>query len=111
MKTVISGAILDEPDRSFVAFNVFGTDSPEFEDYAFDEVCTIPELHCVHGIREALDEARSSGAGVDGGSDPHWNERGHAIAGRVILEYLQAYHLVTPALIDPAAADPVGAEP
>jgi len=98
MKTVISGAIREEPDRVFVALNAFGNDPREFERYVFDELCEIPELHCVTGIEQRLDEARAAGLVVDGGFDAHWNERGHAIAGQTILDYLQTRGLIDASL-------------
>ncbi len=96
MRSVVADLVADASlgGRSFVAFQVPSRERTHYEDYVFGRICEVPGLHCVPGLDRALEAARQRGERVDGGSDPHWNETGHAIAGRVLLEYLRANGLL-----------------
>lgn len=66
-----------------VAFSVDAED-------LFEEICRRNGIAFIRGVSAAVSQAKSSGHTVDGTPyDAHWNALGHAIAGKVIYDYLE----------------------
>ena len=69
-----------------VAFQV---DKQEWLGDAFQAICNECGIHFVPGVPEEILKAEARGVKVDGKPyDVHWNDMGHQIAGRIILNYL-----------------------
>ena len=88
-RRAIAGRMAAAPETRFLAFFVPGPEGYAWEGAAWAEICELPRLECLPEVGEAVESARRAGETVDGGTDPHWNARGHEIAARVILERLQ----------------------
>lgn len=72
-----------------VAFNV---DKPEWLGDTYIRICNSLGIHFVPGVPEAVQSAKNEGVVVDGSPhDLHWNAAGHAIAGRLIRDYLRVH--------------------
>jgi hypothetical protein len=69
-----------------VAFEV---DHPSWIKDIYPEVCAQNGIYFIPGIPAAVERARLAGEVVNGYPyDDHWNKNGHAIAGKMILDYL-----------------------
>lgn len=67
----------------------FSVDEPTWTGRTFQDICKEHSIDFVEGIPEAIEEAKKAGVVVDGlPYDAHWNGRGHAIAGEIILRRL-----------------------
>lgn len=81
-------------DTPIVAFSV---NKPRWEGNTFREICEKHGIHFIPNIPEAIEEAKQFGMIVDGlPFDGHWNDNGHSIAGKVILDYLTKNNLLKP---------------
>lgn len=81
-------------DTPIVAFSV---NKPTWEGNTFREISEKYGIHFVPNIFEAVEEAKRFGMIVDGlPFDGHWNDNGHSIAGKVILDYLIKHNLLKP---------------
>lgn len=65
----------------------FPVDNQEWVGSAFEDICERQEIHYIPDIPEKIQEAQASGRTVIG-SDGHWNRTGHALAGKMILDYI-----------------------
>ena len=73
-------------NNSIVAFSV---DHPNWLGNTYSNICNKYGICYIHGIPEAVKEAKESGLRVDGSPhDSHWNNVGHSIAGKIIFDYL-----------------------
>jgi|GEM_PF-855094 len=73
-------------DMPMLAFSV---DEPKWTGCTFQDICKEHSIDFIEGIPKAIAEAKKSGVVVDGSPyDAHWNGRGHAIAGEMILRRL-----------------------
>lgn len=55
----------------------------------FLEICKEHNIYYINNIPEAIEDAKQFGMVVDGTPyDAHWNDVGHSIAGKIILDYL-----------------------
>jgi hypothetical protein len=66
----------------------FCVDNPKWLGTALLDICRNCDLHYIPGIPEAVLKQKELGIAVDGSPfDSHWNKNGHAIAGRIIVDY------------------------
>lgn len=67
----------------------FSASKPKWLGDTFSDICSKYAIHYVYGIPEAMKKAKESGIVIDGSPyDSHWNDVGHSIAGKIILDYL-----------------------
>lgn len=72
----------------------FPVDKQAWVGSAFEDICDIYEIHYLPYIPEKIQEAQASGLAVIG-SDGHWNSAGHALAGKMVLDYIQENNLLS----------------
>lgn len=73
-------------NNPIVAFSV---NKPKWLGDTFSDICSKYAIHYVYGIPEAMKRAKESGIVIDGSPyDSHWNDVGHSITGKIILDYL-----------------------
>ena len=75
------------PDIPLIAFFA-GKQFYSWELPAFAQVCELDVLRCITDITTTVRSASQNGEQVDGGRDGHWNETGHAIAGKILSQAL-----------------------
>ena len=69
-----------------VAFNA---NDKSWDKDVFKNSCNSIGIYYISEISEAIEEQKKSGNVVDGTPyDPHWNDLGHAIAGKIIADHL-----------------------
>ena len=69
-----------------VAFTV---DRPSWIGNTFNKICEENKVPFITGIPDSIEAAKAGGMIIDGMPyDPHWNNYGHAICGRIINNYL-----------------------
>ncbi len=71
----------------------FSTDNKPWVGNAFQDVCDEHGIHYLPIIPHEIERTEESGIVVIG-SDGHWNDVGHAMAGQIILDYLLENNLL-----------------
>lgn len=87
-----------------VPFVAFSANAPIGSSTLFKEVCEEAGIRYVPNVPQLITAARESGVAVDfRPHDTHWNDRGHALAGKAILAYLQREAIVSAEETDPSS--------
>lgn len=75
----------------------FSVNKSGWEGDMFMEICEKYDMHFIPNIPESVEEAMHFGVIVDGSPfNGHWNDNGHSIAGKVILDYVTKNNLLKP---------------
>lgn len=98
----ITGAIMAKVRKRaagtpVVAFAVITDDFPAVDDSIFSRIALAQGMYYIDGINQALASAKKEGISIDGfkeGGDEHWNEYSHAVAGKMIYDFLKANDLL-----------------
>ena len=60
-----------------------------YEAVFTEELCGDRRWHCIRGLDERIRAVGQADIRVDGGSDDHWNDTGHRMAGLAIVDFLE----------------------
>ena len=64
-------------------------------EWVFKEIAAETDIAFIDGIPQAVQAAKESGVSVDGlPYNYHWNDKGNAIAGEIILDYLVRENMI-----------------
>ncbi len=78
-----------------IPFVAFSTHPDGYYAWSPADVCRQADIQFIPGVGETVEAARAAGTIVDGSPhDLHWNYTGHALAGKVILDYLTCQDLL-----------------